>query len=303
MRHIPLPLIIPLLFASCFPIGGEPDVSDSNVTFTVADIRMLPIADTRSDAAVASSSSTRATVPLSTAASRLSWAIYTADGTRILSQNQLADDATFGTLSTSLPIGDYALLCLAHSCTGNPTTTNLEKITMPSNKVTDTFTAYRPFTIEDDGYHTDISLQLARCVAMLRLVTNTPPPDVSELQLYYTGGSSTLNGRTSLGCVNSRQTEMRDAHAATGITADGTMRFDAYTFPHSLAEEKVKLTVTAYTADGLLTHEHTFQDLPVRTGYCTVISAPEFFSAAEHLPFDVSIMQVDTTWQYIHVPL
>lgn len=297
MRHIPI-YTIPLLFASCFPMGDEQDTGDHNATFSVASIRSIPIDETLTTRS-SDATSTRATVPLRDAATRLAWAIYTDDGTRILSQNQLNTDEAFGTLSTSLPVGDYGLLCLAHSGTGNPTTTNLEKVTMPSNKVTDTFTTYSEFSIEE-GQHTDIDLQLSRCVAMLRLVTNTPPADVDHVQLYYTGGSSTLDGRTSLGCVNSRQTEDR---TVTESTVGDHAQFDAYTFPHSLSEERVKLTVSAYTQDGLLTHERVFTDLHVRTGYCTVITAPEFFTSTELLLFDVNVLQVDTTWQYIHVDL
>ena len=98
---------------------------------------------------------------------KINLALYDMENNRLKAVNQKADDENFGSLSLSIEPGTYRVLILAHSCSGNATTTNIEKITFPDNKVTDTF--YYCAEIEVDDQKT-YDVELRRVVAMFKLV-------------------------------------------------------------------------------------------------------------------------------------
>ena len=187
---------------------------------------------------------------------KINLALYDMENNRLKAVNQKADDENFGSMSLSIEPGTYRVLILAHSCSGNATTTNIEKITFPDNKVTDTF--YYCAEIEVDDQKT-YDVELRRVVAMFKLVVaDEIPSDVKKMKFYYTGGSSTLNGLTGYGCVNSKQTEIRNV----GSTAKG-QEFCAYTFLHG-EEGTLKMTVTAQDAADGTVKEMLFTDVPMR---------------------------------------
>jgi len=202
---------------------------------------------------------TRAAAPLTDQCTRLSVAIFTADGTKAKAITQKQTDAGFGTATLTLQTGTYKIVAIAHSSTeGNATITSPEKVTFANNKLTDTFYYYGTLTVGTDPI--EETLEMTRCVAMLRLTLTDPLPDnITRLKFYYTGGSSTFSPATGYGCVNSKQTEYRYT------TNDQDMPvtvYELYTMPHE-QQDVLKLTVTALDASGSEVGEVTMENIPV----------------------------------------
>lgn len=114
-----LVLIAAMAMVSCERVvssdGDEISADKSgNLRVRVFQIDKTPFAATRAAA--------------SEACSRLNFAIYNNDGSRVKQLNQLATDKNFGMASFQLDEGDYMLVVVGHSANGNPTMTNAQKI-------------------------------------------------------------------------------------------------------------------------------------------------------------------------------
>lgn len=231
--------------------------NESNVTLRVKSIEMVPFENT---------TISRASTEMSELCSRLQFAVFK-DGEKKKNISQQAGDTGFGEATISLPEGDYQLVVMGHSCTGTATITDLEKITFPNNKVTDTFYYYGSFTVGNDSK--TVELDLKRAVAMLRFNLAQPlTENIKQLKFLYTGGSSTFSAITGFGSVNSRQTEIRDV-------ASGQKVFEVYTFPHA-QEGKLKVTITALDANGTEIAETVMEEIPVEVNKISVYNGVLF---------------------------
>lgn len=220
--------------------------------------------------------------------SRISYAIFK-EGEKVKAVNQVVGDESFGTLSLTLPLGDYQFVVIAHNGLGNASIVSPEKITFSNNKCTDTFCAFQDFSVTED---TSLNVTLNRVVAMVRFVVEDPiPSDVSQMKFYYTGGSSTLDAVSGYGCVNSKQTEYRNV---TDEMRQGGGTFDLYTFPHK-DKDTLKLTVTALTVDEDNVKERTFSEVPIVMNSVTQYSGTFFDSSDGEEDLELHF-QVDTTW-------
>ena len=229
--------------------------------------------------------STRSTRPLAEFCTRISYVLYQ-DGQRVKYVNQKQDDDGFGSARLSIGAGQYTLLIVGHSGASNASTTDINKITF-SGKLTDTFVFSQDIELADEAKN--INALLTRTVAMVRLnVTGDIPSYAARLKFYYTGGSSTLDGVTRRGCVDSRQTEYRDVS-----TTQRT--YDIFTFPHE-EEDILKITITAYDAEGNELIERVISDVPVRTNHITTISG-DFFDGSNGAFISVGATPMaDDTW-------
>ena len=205
---------------------------------------------------------TRAATDITDLCTRLNIAIFDSDGTKVKTVAQKDTDSDFGTVALTLSAGTYQLVVIAHSCDGSATITSTEKVTFPSNKVTDTFYYYGDLVVTDSQQSYDLTL--TRAVAMFRLVLTDEeiPSNVARLKFYYTGGSSTFSPSAGYGCVNSKQTEYRTV--APGLTV-----FDIYTLPHTEEDMLTKLTVTALDANDNTVKERVFENVPVSRNQIT----------------------------------
>ena len=263
-----LSLLLPLLCTSCFSpavedIESGSEVNDPNavrVTFSITSIEQIPFEgiDTRAS--------------LANLCSRASLAVFQ-DGSKLKTINQDTDDAGFGSFNLSLAPGAYEFVIIAHNGLGNCTISSPDKITFANNKCTDTFYFYD--VIEVSG-ELNQNVSLARCVAMFRLQTlDDIPANVSQMQFYYTGGSSTFSAISGYGCVNSRQTETFSLSASqTGRPG----QFEVYTFPHAATDE-LKMTVTALDAAQGTVAEREFNPLPVTLNRITSCTT-QFFTSS-----------------------
>ena len=254
MKHYISIFILALLAASCEkPIFDEERAASGSVADAHPNV-------TLHFSPYEQQAFTRAATPLTDQCTRLSVAIFTADGTKAKAITQKQTDAGFGTAALTLQAGTYKIVAIAHSSTeGNATITSPEKVTFANNKLTDTFYYYGTLTVLD-GSPIEETLQMTRCVAMLRLTLTEPLSDnITRLKFYYTGGSSTFSPATGYGCVNSKQTEYRYT------TDDQDMPvtvYELYTMPHE-QQDVLKLTVTALDASGSEVGEVVMDNIPV----------------------------------------
>ena len=205
---------------------------------------------------------TRSATDITELCTHLNIAIFDADGTKVKTVAQKDTDSDFGTVALTLSTGSYQLVVIAHNCDGSATITSTEKVTFPSNKVTDTFYYFGDLVVTDTQQSYDLTL--TRAVAMFRLVLTDEeiPSNVAKLKFYYTGGSSTFSPSAGYGCVNSKQTEIRTV--APGLTV-----FDIYTLPHTEEDVLTKLAVTALDTNDNTVKERTFENVPVTRNQIT----------------------------------
>ena len=201
------------------------------------------------------SAATRAATDITDLCSRLTLAVFNADGTKVKTVAQKEGDASYGTVALSLAAGTYQLVVIAHNGDGSATITSTEKVTFPNNKVTDTFYYYGDLVVGSEKQSYDLTL--TRAVAMFRLVLTDEsiPASVAKLKFYYTGGSSTFSPAEGYGIVQSKQTEIR------AVSEDGI--YEIYTLPHTEEDVLTKLTVTALDANDNTVKERIFENVPV----------------------------------------
>lgn len=250
--------------------------SKGNLKVTVYEIEKTPFP-----------SLTRAVEPASAVVTRLNFAVYDTDGTRLKQVNQeLGKNADFGTTSFQLEEGTYQLVVVGHSSNGNPTMTNPAKIQFTnSTGYTETFLFSEDVTIGPEAVEKKVSLD--RIVSLCRVViTDDYPSNVRKMRFYYTGGSGAFNAATGLGSVNSKQTMTFD------VTA-GQKQFDLYTFLHDQYGD-IALKVTAYDNTDNVLFERDF-DVPMEQNHITWLSGA-FFGGSGSSSTTITGVTVNTDW-------
>ena len=258
-------------------VSGSAADKDANLTVTVFEIEKTPFG-----------SLTRAgQQPISAVCTRLNFAIYDEDGSRVKQVNQTKETTNYGTAHFQLEPGDYTLVVVGHSSNGNPTMTNLNKIQFTNAQgYTETFLCCATVTIAEDPVEVQVSLD--RIVSMCRFVlTDDIPSDVKKLQFYYTGGSGAVNALTGFGSVNSKQTVTFD------VSSNPQKQFDLYTFLHE-AESDVSLKVTALDNDDNVLYERDF-DVPMQQNHITWLTGA-FFNGSGSSSITITGVTVNTDW-------
>ena len=221
---------------------------------------------------------------------RINYAIYTSDGTRVKQINQQSGAADFGSAVFQLEPDTYQLVVVAHSCEKNPTMTDLTKVQFTNaTGYTDTFLHYQSVEVTEE--QKNLTVRLDRITALCRFAfTDDFPAEVKKVRFYYTGGSGAFDATTGLGSVASKQTVTFDV-------TSGQKQFDLYTFLHDTAGT-IQLQVTAYDDDDNVICERTFS-VPMEQNKVTWFSGP-FFTGGKGST-DVTIV-INTDWAgEIHV--
>ena len=261
--------------------GGFP--ANKNLRVTVFSIEKTPFGTL-----------SRAAIPASEACTRLNFALYTLDGSRVKQANQTSSESDFGTASFQLAEGDYLLVVVGHSSNGNPTMTDPTKIQFTNaTGYTDTYLCCATITIGKDKV--DYKVTLDRVTALCRFVlTDTQiPSDVKKFRFYYTGGSGACDATTGQGCVNSKQ------DVKFMVSADNK-QFDLYTFPYKSNEGTIHLVVTALDASDGEIAQREF-DVPIERNYITWLSG-SFFGGSSTDSTDntdntgIASVTVNTDW-------
>lgn len=213
-------------------------------------------------------------VDVSKVCNKINFAVYDSIGDRVKSISQSSDyDNDFGTVKVCLPEGNYKVVALAHNGKTNASTTNMNRITF-NGKVTDTFVYSEDINVKGNS---DYQMTLKRCVAkILFTIKDKVPDEVKQIKFFYTGGSSTLDGISGWGCVNSRQTEIRDVKAEA--RADSSV-YELYTFPQD-SNGSLDITVSCLDSSGNILYERMFDDVKVSKCGITTCTA-RLFSEGE----------------------
>lgn len=261
--RIILATLLALAMVSCQRLASEepeqPAGGKSMVHFNISQFETLPFSTAQSRSQ-----------PVSDLCKQIDLAVFQG-GTRKEKVTQKRGDDNFGTLSVALAPGTYKVVIVAHNQDKTPTMTNADKITF-SGDLADTFSWSKDITV-NEGNGLDVDVSMRRVVAMVRFITtDNVPDDVSTLQFYYTGGSSTLDGLTGNGCVNSRQTVKI---AITDDMKGKTAKFEIYTFPKSDSKE-LKIEVTGLGPTGEAIYSHTFENVPVSRNQITQFTGALF---------------------------
>lgn len=261
-------------------VSGSVADKNANLQVTVFSIEKTPF-----------ETFTRTATPVSEACTRLNFAVYTLDGSRVKQVNQSSAEADFGKASFQLAEGTYLLVVVGHSASGNPTMTDPTKVQFTNaTGYTDTYLCYANVTIGEDKV--DYKVSLDRITALCRFVlTDTEiPAEVKKMHFYYTGGSGAFNAQTSLGCVNSKQDVKFDVSASQ-------KQFDLYTFPYKSTEGTIHLVVSALDASGVEILQREF-DVSVEKNYITWVSG-SFFDSSGSDPTGgagITSVTVNTDW-------
>ncbi|MGM9708554.1 MAG: hypothetical protein ACI3ZB_02945 [Prevotella sp.] len=281
-------IIASILTASCEKVVLDETTSgnnnDVNTPTTNVTIHITGVGNAEYEENSAKTS--RAAQPIEELCTRINLALYQ-NGERVTYVNQKSTDKDFGHFNISLPAGLYTLMIVAHSGESSATTTNLRKITF-NGKVTDTF-HYADSLFEVHETNSPVEVTLERVVGMFRLdITDSIPTEVSRLKFYYTGGSSTLDGLTGIGCVNSRQTEYRN------VTSNVSF-YEVYTFPHN-PEKPITMTITAQDANESTVSERKFENIGISKNKITRYQG-DFFNSSTTTSKDFNIsMTADPNW-------
>lgn len=233
-------------------------------------------------------SSTRTATDIRQLCSRISVALFSEESKQ-LSLTQKAEDEDFGTIAFRVAEGTYRLVVIAHNGEGNATISSTEKVTFQNNKVTDTF--YYSDDIVVTSEKQEYNLSLIRAVAKFKLTLSdeTTPEGVTKFKFYYTGGSSTFSPATGFGCVNSKQTEIREVNEK-GV-------YEIYTCPHTQEDVLTKLTVTALDANDNTIKERVFEDIPIVRNQITEYNGSFFDEMNGSTGNGSFVMTADPEWE------
>lgn len=277
LRHYLLLSCI-LLFSSCEKVDLSEFLGEKNEEGFPVVFNMEVFSQTDFD--------TRSAKKISEISEVINFAVFQ-NGNKIKTINQKRDEANFGTITVNLPEGDYEIVAVAHNGTGNATLTDPCKITFYNNKVTDTFAMERTITVESAK---EVDVQMKRVVAMFRLQLDQQiPAEVAQLKFYYTGGSSTLDAVTGYGCVNSRQTEIRDVKSH-----EPGQVFEVYTFPHD-DTGVLNMTITALDAQGNDYQVRTLPEVDVTVNKITTYYGT-FFLDSQNSAYNGFSLMGDDEW-------
>ena len=277
MKKTAMMLLAALLLAACEKPLVEETAERGNLILQVMQLEQTPF-NVESRAAVADR------------CNRLNFAIYDSEGTRVKQINQQTGDEDFGTASFQLEEGQYRLLVVGHSSSGNPTMTNASKVQFTNaTGYTDTFMYSTVIDVSNESL--TLPLTLKRIVARCSFVINDAIPEtVSQMQFQYTGGSGAFDAATGLGCVNSTQLLKADVTAGQTNT-----QYDLYTFLHS-TDGTLKIAATALDGQGNALYSKEI-DVPMTISKVTWCKG-DFFVGDEPKPKDISAtVTVDDQWE------
>lgn len=225
--------------------------------------------------------------PIQEVCSRLSIAIFNANGSKVVYKTQEKDDEGFGTANLNLAEGTYEVVAIGHNGKGTATITSTEKVTFPSNKMTDTFYYYGTLVVTDEPQ--EQTIPMTRCVAMFRLNITDPTPEIiKNMKFYYTGGSSTFSPKAGFGCVKSKQTEILEVNSS-GV-------YEVYTMPHATTGT-LKMIISALDSEETLLYEKVFEDIPVKVNNITSYTGSFFDGSSGTITANNFGITIDPTWE------
>ena len=220
---------------------------------------------------------------LSTAATRLSFAVFNSNGTLVegttIHQEKTSGGEGFGSVEVELYPGDYKMVVVAHSGSDNADIESATSVILPGSTYTDTFTKVADFTVVSNQ-HSNLSKTLDRITSAFILKLNdTPPANASRIEVILNNGGSvpnplSINPKAGLATENWSQTRSFTIEEITDETPDH-IYYISKSLPFALT-----VKATAYDSGNEEIIRHIISDVPLTPNKKTVASGTFFQSSA-----------------------
>ena len=207
---------------------------------------------------VTNSDKTRATVSIGDYFQKLNIMLFDSLGERSFDKvkTQLATDDDFGTLTCQLVTGTYTVVAVGHSSIKSATIKSPDMVQFTASdgeKLTDTFVYCGTLTVGGSPANYNLTMHRATAMVQIEPVDTYVPDQFTRLVIGYTGGSANVNPTTLEGTTKSTQSEARQRASY----------YQVFTFPYMADSCSLKMTLTAYDADGNALKQRTLTDVPV----------------------------------------
>ena len=244
------------------PIMPE-DAGGGNVTLTF----------TASNSDITRAASTN----LSAYFTKLNVQVFDAWGEKVFAtmKTQTKDDADFGSLKCQLEAGTYTVVAVGHSSIKSATIKSPQMVQFTASdgeKLTDTFSCCQQIEVGTDALQQTFQMQRVAAMVQFKLNDENIPESFARMVIGYTGGSANFNPTTSQGTTKSTQSESRPAVSS--------QVYQVYTFPYLSDAGVLKMTLTAYDAQGNTLRQRVFDAVTVTRNRITTYTG-QFFDGTE----------------------
>ena len=230
---------------------------------------------------------------LSTAATRLSFAVFKSDGTLVENAiHQTSTDDGFGSLAVELYPGTYQMVAIAHNGSDNAVITSTTSGTLPGSTITDTFTKVQSLTVESNK-DCSFSMNLERITSAFILKLNdTPPANVKEIKVVINTNGFLLSQVTP----STLDIDLSSGWAAKSwkfihtIPAADVSKNIPFYFIGTISPASVNIKATAYDTEDKEIISHTLDNVSLVPNYKTVATGTFFQSSGN------GIFTVNSTW-------
>ena len=288
--NLSTPLIALLLalctFISCSkPIEESPVEEKSHVTVNVSpfSLSMEEMGATR-------------TTTLKDAATRLSFAVFDADGKMVFSVQQNSKEANFGKVRMELNSGTYKMVAVAHNGEADAIISSTSSVTLPGTRFTDTFTKVGDLSVEE-GKDCTFNMTLPRVTsAFILQISDEAPAGTKEIEVVVNFGGlepTSLEIDPSLGLAMNNW-EQTCIIPVSKISSDVPIYFIGM---HQIPTWFVNIKAAAYDEDKKVLFSHTLQSVPLKANETTTATG-NFFTPKVSGTFTVSDWGADNKFPY-----
>jgi hypothetical protein len=212
---------------------------------------------------------------LSTAATRLSFAVFKSDGTQVYSAHQSSGDANFGSVKLELYPGDYKMVAVAHNGTADADIKLTYSATLPGHVFTDTFAKVQSLSVK--SVDCNFTMELGRITsAFILKCTDTPPANAKRIKVVVNADGTeptSLEINPTTGWVTGDWNQVR-----TISISDISKGVPIYFIGES-QEVVVDVVATATDANGDVIFSRTLKDIPLKTNQKTIATGTFFQSS------------------------
>lgn len=208
---------------------------------------------------------------------KLNVMLFDAWGEKAFSQvkTQTSDDSGFGSLACQLQEGTYTVVAVGHSSIKSATIKSPQMVQFTASdgeKLTDTFCYAGEIEVGNEDLQQTFQMQRVCAMVQFKLTDTAVPESFTKMVIAYTGGSANFNPTTSEGTTKSTQSETR--------ARSDTSTYQVFTFPYQSSTGTLKMTLTAYDAQGNTLRQRVFESVPVTRNRITTYQG-QFFDGTE----------------------
>lgn len=190
-------------------------------------------------------------------------------------KTQTATDGDFGQLTCQLEAGTYTVVAVGHSSIKSSTIKSPQMVQFTASdgeKLTDTFCYCGQIEVGNEELQQTFTMQRVTAMVQFKLTDKNVPESFTKITIGYTGGSANFNPTSFEGTTKSTQSENR--------AKSDTSTYQVYTFPYLAETGTLKMTVTAYDAQGNTLRQRVFDAVPVTRNRITTYTG-QFFDGTE----------------------